>query len=280
MLKVLVGILIVAGVNGQAGIKWRGFKSGTTSNVVTESTFVLNSEAEFQTYWQRQLGLLAQAAPRDVKWGEEMLVAVHLGRSNTLGYTCFVQKVERTAANTITITYSERKPAPGSFNGQMISSPYEIIRMDRAGGNYLFKKTESTAPGGGGTVGNRWRVLSTGSDSLITTTRQLLINNGREWAEYWRTHAGPRETPPRIDFTQEWIVAVHGGRRATSGHDILITSVDQLPNGAVGISYTDRQPATGQIVENKATFPFSIVRIAPFTGEIFFERRVWDNSGY
>lgn len=276
--KTLVAVLALTLIAPQSGIKWRGYKSGVASNVRAESTFILNNEADFQSYWSKQLGMPASGAPRDVKWGEEMLVAVHLGQRSTGGYTVFVQKVERTTANTITITYTERKPAAGSFNAQVITSPYEVIRMDRAGGAIRFEKNESTAPGGG--TSSRWRVLASGNDSLIATQRQLVINSGRDWAEYWRNHAGPREAPPKIDFDSEWLIAVHAGRRSTTGHDILITSLDTLPNGNVGVSYTDRQPANGQIVENKATYPFSIIRVAPFRGEAFFDRRVWDNSGY
>lgn len=278
LLVALAGACAVAQL-GLQGIKWRGYKSGTFSNVAAESTFILNNEADFQSYWQKQLGEKPQNAPKDVKWGEEMLVAVHLGRKPNAGYSCFVKSVERSAANTITITFVERVPS-GGFNAQVVSSPYEIIRMDRVGGNIQFKKDSSSSggivPGPGS---SQWRVYMTGDTCSIDRGRTQVIANSRQWQEYWQDFTGGRGQAPAFDFENEWLIAIHAGKRATTGHDIIVTSVELLRSGGLGITYVDRQPARDQVVTVKATSPYSIIRVPKFTGEAYFDRRIWDNSG-
>jgi hypothetical protein len=126
---------------------------------------------------------------------------------------------------------------------------------------------------------SRWRVLATGNDSKITRERQQIVANQADWQVYWGEHTGTKSLPPRIDFDQEWIAALHLGTRATTGYDLIVTSVDPIANGGLGIAYMERQPAQGQLVDRVATTPYSVVRIPRFLGQVFFDRRIWDNSG-
>ncbi|HMS57033.1 MAG TPA: protease complex subunit PrcB family protein [Fimbriimonadaceae bacterium] len=263
----------------QSGIKWRGYKSGTYSSVQQESRFIINNQAEFERYWSTAFGESASKTPKDVKWGEEMLVAVHLGTKSTGGFSCFVQSIERAAANTILVTYCERSPGPGMMAPTVITSPFEIVRMNRAGGNFEFKKTTAQTGGFQPQATSSWRVFITGNDSRVERETQYVITNNREWQTYWGEHSPTKIAAPQFDFEREWLIALHLGTKATDGYDVIVTGVEPLPNASIGINYLVRQPASGQIVSRTRTEPFTIIRVPKFAGKVFYERRIWDNSG-
>lgn len=263
----------------QSGIKWRGYKSGTYSSLQQESKFIINNQAEFERYWATAFGEPASKAPKDVKWGEEMLIAVHLGTRNSGGYSCFVQSIERAVANTILITFCERSPGPGMMAPTVITSPFEIVRMNRAGGNIEFKKTTAQSGGFPPQSSTSWRVFITGNSSRIERDSQYVITNSREWQVYWGEHNLTKIAAPQFDFEREWLIAIHLGSKPTDGYDVIVTSVEPLPNSNIGINYLVRQPASGQIVNRTKTEPFSIIRVPKFGGKAFYDRRIWDNSG-
>lgn len=259
-------------------IRWRAYHSGQHSSVDNESTFVMNNQAEFERYWQSAFGKQGTPIPRDVKWGEEMLVAVHLGTRNSGGYSVFVQSIQRTSANTITVRYCERKPASGSANITVLTSPYEIVRMNRAGGNLKFEKTTATGfaiqPSQ-----QMWRVLIEGDSSKITRAEQYVITNAAEWKEYWQRHSPNRTAAPTVDFDRETLIALHLGQRATGGYDLIVTDVVPWPGRGLAVSYVERRPSEGQIVTRMQSQPFSVIRVPKFIGEVTVDGRVWDNGG-
>ncbi len=262
---------------GSLGIKWSGYKSGVFSNVSSESFFVLNNEAEFQRYWKDQLGEKPEKAPRDIKWGQEMLVAVHLGRRNTAGYSVFVKSLDRPTANTIKITYVEKAPATGAIAAQVLTSPFEIIRIERAGGNFEFKKETSKGP----QVGTQfaWRYYQAELDCKIRSPRTLVINDQVSFDRYWAELDGSPRAPKDVDWDRETLVAVHLGQCATTGFDVLVTDIDPIANGGVGVSFLERRPANDQRTKRVSSSPYCIVRLPKVLGTVQFDHRIWDNSG-
>lgn len=261
----------------QSGIKWRGYKSGTFSNVQSESFFVLNNEAEWQTYWKDQLGEKPQTAPRDVKWGQEMLVAVHLGKKATAGYSVFVKQLDRPTANVIRLTFVEKSPSPGSVNPQVITSPYEIIRLDRVGGTFEFKKEVATAPGR--SLSLKWSVYQSETNSNLTKDQTLVIKDQASFTAYWRQHDSSAAVPTDVDWANEMLVAIHLGKCSSSGYDVIVTGIDPGNENDLVVSYIERHPAKQQRVVPFQTSPYSVIRVPRFTGTVRFNRRVWDNSG-
>ena len=121
-------------------VRWSTVKSGTQSNMRASVIEVINSEAEWQSYWSRAGHGLPQNAPKSIDFGKEMGVAIHIGTRNTGGYETYVQSVERVRGNDTVVKYVEKTPAQGAVVSQSLTSPYVIIRVDRIGGRISFEK--------------------------------------------------------------------------------------------------------------------------------------------
>lgn len=148
LLGAIVGTLVATGgaqwgQSFQTPIKWRTFDSGTTSRIQARSMRVLNNEAEFQTYWAQHTGSAADA-PKGVEWGKELLIAIHSGVKTSGGYTVYVETMDRPTPNDIVVKFVEVKPPAGSVNITLMTSPWVLVRMERAGGNIRFQGREVT----------------------------------------------------------------------------------------------------------------------------------------
>jgi hypothetical protein len=131
-------------------IRYRTYETGLQSRVERQSFFILNNEAEFQRYWQTAQGQPPQTAPRGIDWGREQLVAFHIGRRPTAGYSAQVGSIQRVRPNEVVAEFVELLPVPGQMQAQVVTSPWIIIRMDRTPGTLSFRtRMEQTRPGFG-----------------------------------------------------------------------------------------------------------------------------------
>lgn len=132
------------GQSFQAPLKWRTFDSGSSSGIQHRALQVLNNEAEFQTYWAKHAGSPANA-PRGIEWGKELLIAINVGSKPSSGYAVYVETIDRPTPNDLVVKYVETKPPTGSINASVMTSPWVLVRMERAGGNIRFQGRVATA---------------------------------------------------------------------------------------------------------------------------------------
>ena len=141
------------------GVVWRSYKNFAISQSKSSRELVINTQGAFDTYWRELTG--EPNAPRDVDFTKELLVAVQLGSRPSLGYKVLIRSIERTKPNEITVTYEEKKPDTGAVSAAVMTSPYEIVRVERktAVGVFVFKKREGASTGGGTSAGSllNWR---------------------------------------------------------------------------------------------------------------------------
>ena len=217
---------------------------------------------------------------KDVKWGQELLVAVHLGQRPTAGYSVLVRKLERRTSNTTTVCYDERKPAPNSSAGSVTTSPYEIIRVERAAGNFEFERSEGRQSGGVVTSDFlSWRVYEEGRTCGVTREGTYVIRNQDEFEVYWRSLNAEDVAPRDVDWSKENLIAIHLGSKATGGYEILPREVVPLNDGRLYCSFLERLPSRDQHVSKTKTSPYCILRVAKFLGAVLFDHRTWDNTG-
>lgn len=121
-------------------VNWRTFRQGAFSNAQTRQTLVFETEGQFQSYWQRVNGPMAGKMPTDgVDWSREKLIAVNLGSRPNPGYEVAVRSVKRVRAGEIQVLYQEQLPMPGAYYPQVMTSPWVVIKMERAPGIITFK---------------------------------------------------------------------------------------------------------------------------------------------
>lgn len=134
-------------------IQWRTYKDGNTSRIKDNWTKIINNEAEFQTYWNKAFGNPPQTAPRDIEWGKEMLVAIHVGEFNNGGSSVYVESVGRPTPNDARVSYVVSSPNGKLPGAAVMTQPWTIIRMNRPGANISFSRRDShytVNTGGGG----------------------------------------------------------------------------------------------------------------------------------
>ncbi len=278
LMVLLVSLGLAQALAQNTGVVWRSYRSGATAVSQTADERVIQNQGGFDTYWKEIAGDVN--APKDVDFATEFLVAVRLGRRPSGGYRVVIRSIERTLPGQITITYEERKPAPGSPTIAMMTSPYDIVRVDRktAVGGFVFKKREAFDNVGGPTSGLLgWRTYQCDVVGGGSSEFTRVIRDQREWETYWRTIDAGR-APQDVDWTQEMIVAIHLGTRPTTGYDVLIDSIDAIPGG-FAVCFVEKAPSADQKVRRSPTSPFVILRVPRLQGSIQFRKRVWRSDG-
>ena len=114
-----------------------------------------------------------------------------------------------------------------------------------------------------------FRTIGRGANSGYQTAGQMVIDNPEEWADVWQQHASdiiPSPPVPKVDFTNDQVVAVFMGEKRTSGYSVEILTVetksaleDDLTS--LVITVADRQPKPGNIVQEVITYPYHIITI-------------------
>jgi hypothetical protein len=76
---------------------------------------------------------------------------------------------------------------------------------------------------------------------------------------------------PNVNFDREQLVAINIGERPTSGYMVSVTSVVQLSNQDVVISYVEKRPSINARVTNVKSSPYVIIRMKRVNSRITFK---------
>lgn len=133
----------VAGASGQFGtvgqfgdpIKWRTYLEGDNCKITRAGLHLIQSEADWQTFWTKLSGQPASTAPRDIDWLKENLIAVTAGSRPTAGFSIYIETVDRTRASEYVLRGVEVTPMKGQVLAEMLTAPYVIIRIEKLAGN-------------------------------------------------------------------------------------------------------------------------------------------------
>lgn len=69
-------------------------------------------------------------------------------------------------------------------------------------------------------------VIVRGDYSQLSLAKELVIRDETEWKYLWLAHTGdPGQTPPRIDFRKEMVIAFYLGQRPTGGYAIQVEKI-------------------------------------------------------
>jgi hypothetical protein len=271
----------------QNQVAWSTFQNGIISRIQQSTVQTLSTENEFQTYWTAATGQPVQATPKNVDWLKEKLVAIHLGRRPSGGYSVSVVGIDRNGQNAV-VHVIEHTPVQGQWVSQIISSPWVILRVPRDLGQVQIdlKQREGQSVGGvtiytsggavihpdnydrvgGGTIDPKntvsWSTLTSGAYSKIDESGTMTLTNPDEWQNYWTRLTGTRPgmAPNNIDWTKEKVVVLNLGARPTSGYALSVLAVEK--NGYYGIiRAVEETPVAGSWVSKRPTHPFVVIRV-------------------
>lgn len=144
-------------VGYEKGIVWGNYLSGTDCGIAKAGVRVLVTEGDWQKYWSELNGGKAPAssAPRDIDWNKEQLIAINLGQRPTMGYQVYVESIRRNNPSEYVVQYVETTPMAGQIVPQAVSSPFAIIKMERALGNPTFAQRTAVQRFYGSSWGNK-----------------------------------------------------------------------------------------------------------------------------
>jgi hypothetical protein len=124
-------------------IKWRTALEGQQSRMAEFERHFMYSQGDLQTYWKKAFGDSPANANLRVDWNREMLIAVHLGRRNTGGFSVYVETIARTTAAAAVVSVVEKKPSKGQMVTMAQTSPFVIVAVERPGVvDWQFKRKE------------------------------------------------------------------------------------------------------------------------------------------
>jgi hypothetical protein len=114
------------------------------------------------------------------------------------------------------------------------------------------------------------RSLDKGSQSRVSTARQLVVREPGEWASTWHEHAQVRPQPA-VDFSREMVVGVFLGTRPTAGYAVEIVGYQENGEDVV-VQYRELAPSRDLITAQVLTSPYHLVVIPRRSGTVTFEK--------
>ncbi len=256
------------------------FKRGAVAPVRDQAVYVLSNENEFSRYWgNNQYGKV----PTGIDWLRQMVVAVHLGQRPNAGYELELGNTE-VRNSQIWLHMRERLPGEGLAVSQVRTSPWMIVRLDRTAweiktdftqlpardtgvfmpnGSTQYKFGNTTVivpPSNYGLTDLGWSDYYSGYDCGRSDSGYVVFDSGEELRGYWvRTLTlDERLAPSVIDWQNEKVVAIHLGRRPSSGYQAVVTAVKQ--DGKRGVIFV-KEIAPDKPQGTRSTRPYMLVRV-------------------
>lgn len=131
-------------------------------------------------------------------------------------------------------------------------------------------------PGGGTGTTTRpglvtFRVLDTGTNaSSIASRRNMTARTQAELRELWTAAKGTDSTPPTINFSREYVIAVFAGQKSSGGHGVEVASVVDTSTART-VSVRIVKPGDGCIVTQALTNPYQIIVVPLSSAPIVYE---------
>lgn len=298
-MSVLAAVAAVALGHGQLDpnvISWRTYKSGSQSGAQEAKIVEILTPAAYQAY----LGAYAPEGAGgggDIDWSREQLVAIHIGRRPTTGYSVAVDTIEKAKAGVARVVWSELTPPRGVSVGQSLTSPWTIIRFNRTGFklDYVGRKEEGSLPGGikiigfpsyercaccAGCVRDHlgqlpWVVYASGDDAPVAVASTCVMSSQMDFDNYVRNYNMPGVAEMGgVDWYRDRLIAIHLGRKMTPGYQILINHIDIVDSRRVDVSYTQIEPTGQSYGPGTPRGAYLLVRVPRIGSLVTFTRNV------
>lgn len=184
------------------------------------------------------------AKPVTVKGQDKLLVVIKRGQVYSTGYGVELQSLAMNSWGSISAQVEYTKPAPGSYQAQVIGYPYQAAYVDPIYIGHEFKVT---------LVNKTWDQLAAVPKTLKSTIdrskRGVLVGYGRDLLH-----------DPGVWADKLLLVAMRG-YCPTGGYSITIDSLLRHDDDLVLVKVSEQDPAPGSMVTMAITYPYHIVEI-------------------
>lgn len=184
------------------------------------------------------------AKPVTVKGQDKLLVIIKRGPVPSTGYGIELQSLAMNSWGSISAQVEYTKPAPGSYQAQVIRYPYQAVYVDPIYIGHEFKVA---------LVNKTWDQLVAVPKTLKTTIdrskRGVLVGYGRDLLHDPGTWA------------DKLLLVAMRGYCPTGGYDITIDSLLRHDDNLVLVKVSEQDPAPGSMVTMAITYPYHIVEV-------------------
>ncbi len=122
----------------------------------------------------------------------------------------------------------------------------------------------------------KWRLITSGTQSNIEEATQQIIQTPEQWRKWWMDHTNTRDQPdsqeaqlPKVDFNKETILIATLGMRSTGGHTVQFSEIRHEGDTLKAV-ITSSSPAPDAMVTMALTYPFAVIAIPKHEGPIEF----------
>jgi hypothetical protein len=136
------------GIRPLGKVPFAPFDSGTDSDIGRESSFVIQSERQYEDYWSKHRSESRRIPQSRIDWSREQLLAVHLGTTPTTGFELQIVGIERTWQRTLNVLYAVKPPESGRRIDRSWHSPFAIVRMSRITEPLVFVRRDDLLSSG------------------------------------------------------------------------------------------------------------------------------------
>lgn len=141
---------VPAGNAASRSVPFERLHSGVNSGYTQLSEFVLQDDLELTRRWRGVLQGSPEATKPNVNFDKSTVVLVAIGARNTGGHSVHIDSVLTTATATrpgiTTVFYTVTSPGARCMSMQMLTSPIEVISLDRVQGEVRFRKKSVAGP--------------------------------------------------------------------------------------------------------------------------------------
>lgn len=127
---IVIGILLTRTVYSEQ-VPFAVLSKGLQSNVREKQNLVISSSSAWAKLASTQISVNLETK-RAVDFDNEMIVALFMGEQRTAGYGIEVVRIDEDKDDAeLKIYFRTTNPPPGSMTAQVLTRPYEIVKLKR-----------------------------------------------------------------------------------------------------------------------------------------------------
>lgn len=242
---------------------------GVDSALASALSLAVKDGAAFRGLWANHTAGLADPPPAPVVSPNEQVIAVFMGTRPSGGFAIRVVNAD-VGGNADVMHVERQRPLNGTPMVDGETRPFHLVAVaDSVGRPATFVEerperggaADGTAPAGEAVDA---RPIVRGGGSAIAHPARFVVRDDASWRALWAVHSGnvwpAPDAPPRVDFSEERVVAVFMGQHRSGGYDINVTRAEAT-DGFVRVHVHARGPAPGTFTTAALSQPFHFVAI-------------------
>jgi len=124
-----VGLCALLLTAGTLSTKWTVIESGTSSGIKDKLTATVVNDKDWQALWTKHTSYITPAPTLPaINFKKETVLAVFAGSKSSGGYSILISSISQKGKE-LDVTVVEKTPPAGAMTTQMITQPYQFVKV-------------------------------------------------------------------------------------------------------------------------------------------------------